>query len=82
MVPNQPIPKKVNVHLSYNGIQDDGKYLRRLFQYNILDLHPNDPVWESKLQTCPEPINVGFIMYSPPTFQIIDLVNNVLEVIK
>ena len=40
--------------------------------------HPKAPVCKSKLQTCPDPWKVGFIIYSAHTLQVHHLIENVL----
>ena len=75
-------PRRVNLRLLYNGTKEDGESLQQLLQDTIVDFHPKVKIWKYKLQTCPESPKVGFIMYRSPNFQISDLVNDLLEVIK
>ena len=75
-------PGRFNLSLLYNVTIEDCYFLQQLLQDKIVAFHPKAQVCKSKLETCPEPSKVVFILYSAPNFQISYLVNNFLGVIK
>ena len=74
--------RNVNAIFMFNGTSDDTKKIRLLLQENLKAFHDKAQVWKAKLQTCPEPVNVGYAMYVANTILAYDLISNVLTVVE
>ena len=72
----------MNTRLLLNRYSEDSNTFKGKFKDALRAFNPKDQVWKAKLQACPEPSNVVFIMLSVNTLQFNLLVNNILEVIK
>ena len=45
-----------------------------------MEFHPKAQVCKSKLQSCPDPYKLGYLVHSANNIQMVDLITNVLEV--
>ena len=70
------------IRLVFNGSPEDPNTFRRHIQESLKAFNPKSQVRKAKLQTCPDPSKVGFIMYSANNLQVNLLVRDVLSVIK
>ena len=52
------------------------------FQDNIKYSHLKDQVWEDKLQSCLDTSKLGFVIYSAHTFQLNQIVKNILNMVE
>ena len=75
-------PWNINFRFLFNRLAEYINTFRRIFQESIQTYSPKDQFWEAKLQSCPEPVNSGFIMYRTHSLQVKDIIHNVIKIIE
>ena len=70
------------IRLLFKGSSEDPNTFRRHIQEYLKALNPKNQVRKAKIQICPDPSNVGFIMHIANTIQVNLLVKKVISVIK